>query len=614
MPNGIAQNGAPPAPGSIPNGTQGASFPGGGQPNGVAGPPGAPGQAQPQNLQFPGQRPVGTQHRAPNGIAHYQSPTMAHSPQNPGAVPQQQNAGPGLGPMGNTQPLTQIHSRGGMLPPNGPQNLGPAQHNQYQQHGRSPSQPGSPAQNSVMPSPSPSLASRQIQGGLMQPAEHAFQNELLRVPSDVMQRLRQEAGIGEKDLLSMTTDERQRLVNLVKQRQMQSKPGGPGAPTPTNAAAGPSGIHQMPPPHQQRNPPLMPPGQQGGPQPLLQSQAQQQAQAQQAQAQQQAQQPRGAKRNSSSPGQEQERLPNTDTSPHERKRMRRTPTNTDQPPSQAPPMVALAPGPPYSHPSQPGGPGGPPMPNGMMRPIVSFPGQPGMHGMSGNPGLNMSMGPSMTGPPGGMSPSMMHPGQNGLMNYKQSMQNIHRSAIQPGNVYAQGVPGGPDGQFSMDGGAQRPQGGPFPGGPGPAGPNRMGQNKTNMPPPPSPSMLSAKAKEAAAASPSAPNGRVDVSPQNIAAGIGQQPGPSGPAQGPPPVNAPPTPGSGNPGPGPGMANPGVTAPSPSDMLNSGPQDMFADGFGLGIGDFDPSIFRAEGADLDFGDWFTADGGGLSIDN
>lgn len=90
-----------------------------------------------------------------------------------------------------------------------------------------------------------------------------------------------------------------------------------------------------------------------------------------------------------------EQLPRNDTSPPDRKRVRRSPAGGEHP--QPPPMTPMAQ---FPHGSQQVGPGGPhQMPNGMIgRPMGAFPGQPGMPNMGNNPGMNMQMGPSLGAP------------------------------------------------------------------------------------------------------------------------------------------------------------------------------------------------------------------------
>ena len=123
--------------------------------------------------------------------------------QTQGTVGQQPN--PAQGMPGGQQPLNRS-----MLPPNAP-GVGSAQTPQpgASHMGHSPSQPASPAPNGVMPSPSPSMSARQ-------PPNMAYNvqsmnqelSEILRMPVDVQQRLRQEAGVGDKDMPSLNAEER----------------------------------------------------------------------------------------------------------------------------------------------------------------------------------------------------------------------------------------------------------------------------------------------------------------------------------------------------------------------------------------------------------------------
>ena len=113
----------------------------------------------------------------------------------------------GLGPVGANQPLTQMN-RGNMPPPNGPQGpMGTPQQTPqpaFQQFvGRSPSNPGSPAQNNLM-HPSPSMSHRQPPG-MPQPS---LEMELNRIPPPVLQRLKQDIGLAEKDVTAMTHEEK----------------------------------------------------------------------------------------------------------------------------------------------------------------------------------------------------------------------------------------------------------------------------------------------------------------------------------------------------------------------------------------------------------------------
>lgn len=156
QPNGAASQAIPPT-GQL-NGAQSTiPFPGNApQPNGVpgtsAGPPGPTGPQPSQNASqtMPNQRP-GPPQRMPAG--NYQSPTMAHSPPNPPPGSQPINT---MGAVGTNQPLTQMNmtnQQRAMLPPNGPP-MGSTQQTPQPAFqslvGRSPSNPGSPAQHNSM--------------------------------------------------------------------------------------------------------------------------------------------------------------------------------------------------------------------------------------------------------------------------------------------------------------------------------------------------------------------------------------------------------------------------------------------------------------------------------
>lgn len=159
----------------------------------------------------PNQRPVAPQQRGVNG-APFQSPTIAHSPPNASGGAQSSNPIGNMGPVGANQPLTQMGaSRGNMLPPNGPQG---AMGNPQQQTpqpafqqlvGRSPSNPGSPANN--MMQPSPSISHRQPPG--MGPMSmDALNHEIDRIPPPTLLKLKQDANLGDKDTTAMTVEEK----------------------------------------------------------------------------------------------------------------------------------------------------------------------------------------------------------------------------------------------------------------------------------------------------------------------------------------------------------------------------------------------------------------------
>ncbi|KAH9941966.1 hypothetical protein B0H21DRAFT_824299 [Amylocystis lapponica] len=593
MTNGVGHNGVPAAPGGPANGTAGSSpFPGGIQPvNGVSGPSHAPHGAggsvgQPPTIGLmPGQRPTGgPPPRGPNGAGPFQSPTMAHSPQNPSTAGQQ----PNMGPMVTSQSLAQM-SRG-MPPPNDGADVVPSD-GSVSQRARIPGT----AEHDHWPqsiyggAPAPGTA-----GDPRMSQEQAANQELVRYPPQLLNQLKQEAGLGDKDLPSLSADEKQRILAIARRRGIGKPNVGPQGPS--NAAAGPSGSNQaMQHPGQPQRNPQMP----GGPQP------------QQTQGQQSSQQQQRMNKRSTSPGPDHDQARND--SPPDRKRLRRSPAG--QEPSQPPPMAPMMP---YTHSGQPGGPAGTPqMPNSMMQRPMSFQGRPGMPNMSVQ-GMSMQ---SMGGQQITMSPGMMnHPGPGGMMNpqqqYRQTMHDIHKSALphaitglMPGGT---GAAPSSDGQFNAE---SRPGTSQFPGGPGAPGANRMGQPKPSMAmmPPQSPG-LNAPKKDAPG--PSSEGGaQKGASPQNAAAGIGGQN-----QQG----------GSGGTPLTPSASGTNMAAPSPSAMANNSSTpgmggsgnsvDSMAGGLFTGdfmgmssMEDFDTSsIFRTDELNVNFDEWFNTDSGGLDL--
>ncbi|KAI6023326.1 hypothetical protein EDC04DRAFT_298215 [Pisolithus marmoratus] len=198
-------------PGPMQNGAQGPmSFPmppTGQQPNGIPIPSGGPtpagaNPAQPQNFNplIAGQRPGGPQHRGPNGINPYQSPTMAHSPHNPGM-----NTGPSPQhpqPMGQLGPSPHMSHMGGqnrMLPPGATMGAVPSAQTSFTQLSRSPSRPNTPGQN--MMQSSPSLTNRQL-------LETQFNNELQRLGVTALNQAKQELGLGEKENSALTFEDK----------------------------------------------------------------------------------------------------------------------------------------------------------------------------------------------------------------------------------------------------------------------------------------------------------------------------------------------------------------------------------------------------------------------
>ncbi len=159
------------------------------------------------------QRPPMAPQRCPNG-SQFHSPTMAHSPQNPGAGGLSQPTQPS-GPLGSSQSLP----RTSMLPPNGPQGLpnsgqigGPQQPSQPSYQALAPtSHPNSPAQN-PMTAPSPSLSARRLPGqqpnDIRQMAESNANHDLFRIDSNKLGELKAEVGLRDKDLPSLTFEDK----------------------------------------------------------------------------------------------------------------------------------------------------------------------------------------------------------------------------------------------------------------------------------------------------------------------------------------------------------------------------------------------------------------------
>ncbi|KAG8221130.1 hypothetical protein J3R82DRAFT_2662 [Butyriboletus roseoflavus] len=574
----------------------------GSQPNGIPIPStgSTPAGANPPPQQsftalMPGQRSGAPHHRGPNGINAYQSPSISHSPQNQGG-----NAGPNpQNPMNQLGPSSHMSHMGrvGMLPPNA--NMGsvpPTQTPPFSQLARSPSLPGSPRQ---MMQPSPSLMDRQTP---VNPHESSLNAELSRLPINLLTSIRQEMGVVDKELQSLTLEEKSRMVNMARQRganpgMRKPGPGGPQGPAgPSNLIPGMQLAGQRPPGQQQ-------PPQHQGPQ-------QQSQQPQPSQQQQQQQQQRVVKRNSTSPEEEHGQLPNNESSPPDRKRVRRSSVSMDQ----VPPVG-------YSHQSQQqapqqmmnGGmvrPGPGPMPGG---PMNNFPphGPPGMV----NPGMGMPMGaPQIPG-------STMSPGMGGhrapnMMGQLQYHQGVH--AVTKGLAMAS-LPGG---------GAGTPTPGEPPFNPGPGQPpfpgpqnNRMGQKPMGMMPPPSPAGGPPKEQPKDVKQPG-PNG-AEGSPRNQ-----QPPNPATSGQGPPNPSggaqvgtAPPTPSA---------TSSSITAPSPSAVVNGTPTinpatqpttslpevpsnfltTEFMQSVASTLDDFDPqSLFRPDDTGVnfeDFREWFNPD--------
>jgi hypothetical protein len=215
MPNGVGPASLQGAQGPMPNGAPGSmNFPLSGsvpQPNGIPGTPvgpSVPGLA-PQQQQpgfqpmLPGQRPGGPQQRGPNNGPPFQSPTMAHSPQNPGGGPGPQQPPP-MGQLGPSPHMSHMQRGGNMLPPNGQQQ---ATNPAFQQLQRPPSRTASPS--NIMTQPSPSMTARQPPGSMANITQDAsFNNELSKIPGPIVSALRLEMGLGDKDLQHYNLEEK----------------------------------------------------------------------------------------------------------------------------------------------------------------------------------------------------------------------------------------------------------------------------------------------------------------------------------------------------------------------------------------------------------------------
>lgn len=197
-------------PGSMPFPMQGSGPQQNGIPGGVGGPSAAGSQQQPGFSMLAGQRPGGTQQRGPppNG-AQFQSPTMAHAPQNATAAPGQQ---PLMGQLGPSPHIPHLQRGGNMLPPNGAQGPQQAPNSSYQQQQqRPPSRTASPS--NIMTQPSPSMAARQPPNNMSNAHQDAvMMNELSKVPPAILNSVKQELGFGDKDVQALSSDEKVRKI------------------------------------------------------------------------------------------------------------------------------------------------------------------------------------------------------------------------------------------------------------------------------------------------------------------------------------------------------------------------------------------------------------------
>ncbi|KAI0339694.1 hypothetical protein BDW22DRAFT_1399974 [Trametopsis cervina] len=560
MPNGVV----PTVPPALQNG---APFTGSGpQVNGVGQPhPTGPSVGTPALM--PAQRQGQVQQRP--HVTSFQSPIATHSPQHPGSQPQ-----PPQGPM--------IPMRGTMLPPGHQQGPMSGAQPLYSISSASGSHPNSPAPHVGQ---SPLLAQRQpptIPGGnrnvpeIRQLHESGVNSDVLRIDAQRLPVLKDELGLGTVDLPSMTMEDKSKLLSLAKERGWlhPAKPGGP-----PNAAAGPSNRNQPMGPGQQRPPP--------GTQFAQPGQNQQQR----------------IKRNSTSPGEENEQLQN-DSSPPANKRLRTSPSGPDQPP----PMAGLMPGYPPQQP-QPG-PGGPQHQSGMMTHMPGANGSFASQGRMNNQHMNNAM----------MNPVAQ------MAQYRQSMTNLHKNGLPPGMMQANApspaaaadspFPGPADGPQSRPGTSQ------FVG-------NRQPQQQNKpMMPPPSPSNKpvpkDGEASGSAVSVQSSPRNRPAVTsgpgPQQMSSQPGQGAvGPLTPAQNHATLTAP-SPSAilngsqsmgaqGQSGP-PNPANNQSQPPPPTSNAQSDMSFMNSDIIFGGFDTFNDTLFTpdhmGQATDLDFGEWFSTD--------
>lgn len=217
----FAVNGVPPpnmqnGPGSGPMLTSNSFAP---HLNGIAPPPGQPGQGQPPFQQSqPGMQPGQRQQPPrPNGPSFQHSPGMdmvtqqGQNPQHPQHPPQSGmpfNRG-GPGPGGTPQ---MGMGGGGMMPMNHTGAGGPS----FQQLARPPSRTATPGQMMMALGgggpggiqQSPSLGPRTVPQQMMFPADGAITAELAKMPVQAMIQAKAEAGLADKDLSQMTPEEK----------------------------------------------------------------------------------------------------------------------------------------------------------------------------------------------------------------------------------------------------------------------------------------------------------------------------------------------------------------------------------------------------------------------
>ncbi|KAF8202354.1 hypothetical protein BJ912DRAFT_439213 [Pholiota molesta] len=314
------------------------------------------------------------------------------------------NGGPGMGPMNLGQPQSQQQG-----PPT------PGYQQQQQQHnpgGRPPSRTNTPRSGMMSHAhASPSLAARQTPGlpggppsmgpggqGMMSMAPGGISgmvggvnvnpdqmnNEIMTIPQNSLNALKLELGCGDKELSNLSMSEKNRIINTWKQRQRKD-------------GQGPPGMMQAPgqPGQQPQRPGAQPPQQR-------------------------------IKRNSTSPGEEHETLPRNESSPPDRKRVRRSPA---EPPAMVPiPYAHPGQHPPSQQQQQQGQPPNQPQMSAQqqqqMNLLMQQRGMGGMNGMQMGvpPPQQQQQHPGLQGPMVGPSPSMMQMGGGNVMMSPQQQQ------------------------------------------------------------------------------------------------------------------------------------------------------------------------------------------------
>lgn len=229
----------PPTPGSAhhPHGPQPPNF--NPMAQGIPRPPSmnGPPQPHPSNGQpSQQQRPVGT----PNHNLPFQSPTMAHSPLQPGPSGQQTpGVGPQSAPMGNLSgPSPHMVNRGAMMPPNGvPPGMGmggmPQQPQQPGQSapqgpnfgtsvGRPPSRTNTPQGQPGMMHSSPLMGNRQPIPP-PNPTNEYIEAEFRKLPTNTIHNAKLESGIpAEKDNAALTIAEKVRFCRYYSSHNADS--------------------------------------------------------------------------------------------------------------------------------------------------------------------------------------------------------------------------------------------------------------------------------------------------------------------------------------------------------------------------------------------------------